>query len=70
MLAGHIQILCMVCIIFIVARYGGVLLAGMSVISVVFGIFLDCLEMLISFIQAYIFTMLSSIYIGLARAKG
>ena len=69
MLAGHIQILCMVCIIFIMAKYGGVLLGGMSVISVLFGIFLDALEMLISFIQAYIFTMLSSIYIGLARVK-
>lgn len=69
MLAGHIQILCMVCIIFIMAKYGGVLLGGMSVISVLFGIFLDVLEMLISFIQAYIFTMLSSIYIGLARVK-
>ena len=67
MLAGHIQILSMVCIIFIVAKYGGVLLGGMSLISVIFGIFLDCLELLISFIQAYIFTMLSSIYIGLAR---
>ena len=69
MLAGHIQILCIVSIIFIMARYGGVLLGGMSFISVFFGIFLDVLEMLISFIQAYIFTMLSSIYIGLARAK-
>ena len=69
MLAGHIQILCMVCIIFIVGKYGGVLLGGMSVISVLFGIFLDVLELLISFIQAYIFTMLSSIYIGLARVK-
>lgn len=69
MLAGHIQILCMVSIIFIVAKYGGVLLGGMSFISVLFGLFLDCLEILISFIQAYIFTMLSSIYIGLARAK-
>ena len=69
MLAGHIQILCMVCIVFIMAKYGGVLLGGMSVISVLFGIFLDVLEMLISFIQAYIFTMLSSIYIGLARVK-
>ena len=69
MLAGHIQILCMVCIIFIMAKYGGVLLAGMGAVSVIFGIFLDVLEMLISFIQAYIFTMLSSIYIGLARAK-
>jgi len=69
MLAGHIQILCMVCIIFIMAKFGGALLAGMSAISVVFGIFLDVLEMLISFIQAYIFTMLSCIYIGLARVK-
>ena len=67
MLAGHIQLLSMVCIIFIVAKYGAVLLGGMSFISVIFGIFLDCLELLISFIQAYIFTMLSSIYIGLAR---
>jgi len=69
MLAGHIQILCMVCIIFIMAKYGPLLTGSMSVISVLFGIFLDCLEMLISFIQAYIFTMLSSIYIGLARQK-
>ena len=69
MLAGHIQILCMVCIIFIMAKYGGMMLAGMGFVSVLFGIFLDVLEMLISFIQAYIFTMLSSIYIGLARAK-
>jgi len=69
MLAGHIQMLCMVCIIFIVAKYGGALLAGMGAISVFFGIFLDVLELLISFIQAYIFTMLSSIYIGLARVK-
>ena len=69
MLAGHIQMLCMVCIIFIMAKYGALLLGGMSVISVVFGIFLAVLEMLISFIQAYIFTMLSSIYIGLARTK-
>ena len=67
MLAGHIQILCMVCIIFILSKYGPVLTCGGSVLSVVFGIFLDVLEMLISFIQAYIFTMLSSIYIGLAR---
>lgn len=69
MLAGHIQILSVVCIIFIMAKYGSVMTGSMSVVSVAFGIFLDCLEMLISFIQAYVFTMLSSIYIGLARQK-
>ena len=68
MLAGHIMILSMVCIIFIVAKYGPLLTGSMTVISVLFGVFLDALECLVAFIQAYVFTMLSSIYIGLARA--
>ncbi len=42
---------------------------GMTVVSVLFGVFLDALECLVAFIQAYVFTMLSSIYIGLARQK-
>ena len=70
MLAGHIMILCMVCIIFIMAKYGPVLTGSMTVVSVLFGLFLDALECLVAFIQAYVFTMLSSIYIGLARAHG
>ena len=70
MLAGHIMILSMVCIIFIMAKYGPLLFGSMSVVSVLFGVFLDALECLVAFIQAYVFTMLSSIYIGLARQKG
>ncbi len=69
MLAGHIMILCMVCVIFIMAKYGPLLSGGMTVVSVLFGVFLDALECLVSFIQAYVFTTLSCIYIGLARAK-
>ena len=68
MLAGHIMILSMVCIIFIMAKYGPLLSGGMTLVSVLFGVFLDALECLVAFIQAYVFTMLSSIYIGLARA--
>ena len=67
MLAGHIMILSMVCIIFIMAKYGPLLSGGMTVVSVLFGVFLDALECLVAFIQAYVFTMLSSIYIGLSR---
>lgn len=67
MLAGHIMILSMVCIIFIMAKYGPLLSGGMTVVSVLFGVFLDALECLVSFIQAYVFTTLSCIYIGLAR---
>ena len=70
MLAGHVMILCMVCVIFIMAKYGPLLCGGMSVVSVLFGLFLDALECLVAFIQAYVFTTLSSIYIGLARAHG
>ena len=69
MLAGHIQILSVMCLIFIMAKYGGLLLGGMTIVSVAFGLFLDVLELLISFIQAFVFTMLSSIYIGLAHQK-
>ena len=70
MLAGHIMILCMVCLIFIVAKYGAVISGSLTVVSVLFGVFLDALECLVAFIQAYVFTMLSSIYIGMARSHG
>ena len=70
MLAGHIMILCMVCMIFIMAKYGPLLSGSLTVVSVIFGVFLDALECLVAFIQAYVFTMLSSIYIGLARSHG
>ena len=69
MLAGHIMILSMVCIVFIMAKYGPALFGGMTVVSILLGVFLDALECLVAFIQAYVFTMLSSIYIGLARQK-
>ena len=69
MMAGHIMILSMVCIIFIMAKYGPLMSGGMTLVSVLFGVFLDALECLVAFIQAYVFTMLSSIYIGLARQK-
>lgn len=69
MMAGHILILSLVCIIFVMAKYGGLLFGSMSVVSVLFGVFCDMLECLVAFIQAYVFTMLSAIYIGLSRAK-
>ena len=69
MLAGHIMVLCIVCIIFSMAKYGPAMTGSMTFVSVLFGLFLDLLECLVAFIQAYVFTMLSSIYIGLSRAK-
>lgn len=68
-IAGHIMLLSAVAVIFITAKMGEVLSGSMTVISVFFGVFLDCLELMVSFIQAYVFTMLSAVFIGLAHPK-
>ncbi len=69
MLAGHIMLLSVIGIIFITARMSAVLNGSMTVVAVLFGVFLDCLEILVSFIQAYVFTMLSAVFIGLAHQE-
>ncbi|MDR1371387.1 MAG: F0F1 ATP synthase subunit A [Dysgonamonadaceae bacterium] len=70
MLAGHIVILVLVGLIFIFSiMIGPVVAAGVSVVSVAFSIFMLLLDVLISFIQAYVFTMLSSIFIGMGRIQ-
>ncbi|MBM6992672.1 MAG: F0F1 ATP synthase subunit A [Prevotella sp.] len=69
MMAGHAIALSLTCIIFVVAAIGGATFYGMSVLSVVMSVFMMCLEFLVCFIQAMVFTMLSSIFIGLARVK-
>lgn len=69
MMAGHAIALSLTCIIFVVATMGIGVAIGMSTLSVVMSIFMMCLEFLVCFIQAMVFTMLSSIFIGLARAK-
>jgi len=68
-LAGHIMILGVVAVIFITAKLGPAINGSMSVISVLFGVFMDILELLVAFIQAYVFTMLSSVFIGLSRQE-
>ena len=68
-MAGHAAILSLVAIIFITVKAGPVINGSMTVISVLFGIFMDMLELLVAFIQAYVFTMLSAVFIGLSRVK-
>ena len=66
-LAGHIMILGVIAVIFLTAKLGVGLNAGLSVIAILFGVFLDVLELLVAFLQAYVFTMLSAVFIGLSR---
>lgn len=68
-MAGHSIILGLTCLVFITASMGAGVNASMSFVSVVFTIFMNLVELLVAFIQAYVFTMLSAVFIGLARAE-
>ena len=68
-LAGHAMILGLVAVIFVTAKLGPVINGSMTFITLLFGVFMDCLELLVAFIQAYVFTMLSSVFIGLSRQE-
>ncbi|MCF0172377.1 MAG: F0F1 ATP synthase subunit A [Bacteroidales bacterium] len=69
-MAGHSIILSLSCIIFATAHLGAAMSGSMTFVAVLFMIFMNCLELLVAFLQAYVFTMLSSVFIGLAQVKG
>lgn len=69
MMAGHAALLSLIAIIFITVKAGAVINGSMTVVAVAFGIFMNALELLVAFIQAYVFTMLSAVFIGLSRVK-
>jgi len=58
--AGHILILSLVSLIFIFKTL------WVSPVSIVFVVFMDAIELLVAFLQAYIFTLLGSLFIGMA----
>ena len=43
--------------------------SGMTAVSVLFTVFMNFLELLVAFIQAFVFTMLSSVFIGLSQQE-
>ena len=58
--AGHIIVVSLISIIFV---NESIAWAGLSV---PFTLFISILEILVAFLQAYIFTMLSALYFGMA----
>lgn len=66
-MAGHAAILSLLAIIFITVRVGPVINGSMTVVAVLFGVFMNGLEVLVAFIQAYVFTMMSAVFIGMSR---
>jgi F-type H+-transporting ATPase subunit a len=62
--AGHIIAIGFFSLIFIFGAMKPLMGYGVSVISVAFTIFMTVLELLVAFIQAYVFTLLSALYFG------
>lgn len=67
--AGHIVALGFFCLIFIFGETNPAAGYGVSIVSVAFTVFLFFLELLVAFIQAYVFTLLSALYFGMATEE-
>jgi F-type H+-transporting ATPase subunit a len=70
MIAGHIIIISLISLIFIFGALSTAAGWGFSPLSVAFVIFIYFIEILIAFLQAYIFTNLTAVFIGEAFAGG
>ncbi len=69
MMAGHAMILSFTCVIFLGWTLGTGMGAGLNAFSIIMLLFFNALELLVAFVQAYVFTMLSAVFIGLAHKE-
>lgn len=67
--AGHMIALGFFSLIFIFGNMQVALGFGVSPVSLVFTMFMTVLELLVALIQAYVFTLLSALYFGMATAE-
>lgn len=66
-LAGHTVVLAFVCIIFVTMSVNMAIGSAMTFVSVLFTVFINFIELLVAFVQAFVFTMLSAVFIGMAQ---
>ena len=70
MTAGHIMVLSLTVVIIVISNLFGNLTGSVTaVVAVLFTVFIDLLECLVAYIQAFVFTMLTAVYIGMAVAE-
>lgn len=68
--AGHIIALSFFSLIFIFAEMNVGAGYGFSILSTLFTVFMMVLELLVAFLQAFVFTLLSAVYFGAAVEEG
>ena len=64
MLAGHMVLISLLLMIFIIGQLSAVAGVGAAVPAMGLEIFMTCLELLVAFLQAYVFTLLTAIFAG------
>ncbi len=70
MMGGHMVVLVLMLLIFIFTSMFGAIVGGATaVFSLAFTLFMLALDTLVSFIQAYVFTILSTIFITMAHVQ-
>ena len=69
MMAGHAIILSFTCVIFLGWTLGTAMGVGLNLFSALMLLFMNCVELLVAFVQAYVFTLLSAVFIGLAHPE-
>ena len=70
MMGGHMIVITLTLLIFIFTAFGAVATGGSVVISILFSIFMLALDVLVSFIQAYVFTLLATLFISMSHEDG
>ena len=70
MMGGHMIVITLTLLIFIFAAFGAAATGAATVVSVLFSIFMLFLDVLVSFIQAYVFTTLSAMFISMGQESG
>lgn len=68
-LAGHSIALSLTALVFVTVSMGAAMNYTMTGVSVLLSVFIGLVEILVAYIQAYVFTMLSAVFIGLARIE-
>ncbi len=66
MMGGHMIVITLTLIIFIFAMFGAAVAGASAVVSVLFSLFMLAIDVLVSFIQAYVFTLLATIFISMS----
>lgn len=68
-LAGHAIAISLICLIFMTVSQGVAMNTSMTIVSIILSIFMGLIEILLTLIQAYVFMLLSAVFIGMSQVE-